>query len=153
MKWHHTRDQNQFSSFVFIFLSSSLPPPSGSFYVVFILSSELGLKQRKKVVHTHLTWSHNTLTQAGESEVREKVGRGHRKTLQGLWRTVGEQGGKFHNGEMLEEFFINCLFFIFSWTSLALSPEHLLQLWGKIRTKKLFHHSDATLNTATWENV
>lgn len=118
----------------------------------------------KKVAHTHLTWSHNTLTQAREGEVRGKKG-GHRKTLQGHWTTGGGRGGGFTTVKCQKRFSINSLIFLFSWTldscrltviispflhflvlfaTLVLSPELLLQLSGKYEQKELSllgHHT------------
>lgn len=78
---------------------------------------------RKKVVHTHLTLSHKTLTQAGEGEIGERKGGITEKHCRNIWHW-----GRTGKGP-LQRWNAKIIFFsLYSCTTLARSPEHLLQL-------------------------
>lgn len=73
---------------------------AGSFYVIFLVIRTWSQTAGKRLC-THLTWSHNTLTQAGEGEVEGERG-GSQKNTAG---SLDNRGRRVHNSEMLEEIF------------------------------------------------
>lgn len=117
---------------------------AGSFYVIFFVIRTWSQTAGKRLC-THLTWSHNTLTQAGEGEVGGEGGGGSQKNTAG---SLDNRGRRVHNSEMLEEIFHKFSFFSLFMNSeqLQVDGDHLpvSSLPGEVSSSGAFTRTSST---------